>query len=146
MSGVCTAAEIKSWSRQLPNCLCLCVVMQTDNDVTVTSREFPRHFRHVTTRTDNFFLYVVMLLGLLNELQIMTHRDLCIAFTSWTMLTLVNCPCVLTNRRSGGGFNRGFRVRDSSVMTCVQERVALTYFYRKRKVLANEPSTAPLEV
>ena len=25
---------------------------------------------------------------------------------------------VLTNRRSGGGINRGFRVRDSSVMTC----------------------------
>ena len=54
MSGVCTAAEIKSWSRQLPNCLYFCVVMQTDNDVTVTSREFPRHFRHVSTRTDNF--------------------------------------------------------------------------------------------
>ena len=83
MSGVCTAAEIKSWSRQLPNCLCLCVVMQTDNDVTVTSREFPIHFRHVTTRTDNFFFgYVVILLVLLNELHIMTNRDLCIAFTS----------------------------------------------------------------
>ena len=84
-----------------------------------------------------------MLLGLLNELQIMTHRDLCIALT---MLTLVHCPCVLTNRQSGGGFNRGFRLRDSSVMTCVQERAALTFFYGKRKVLANEPSTAPLEV
>ena len=40
---------------------------------------------------------------------------------------------VLTNRQSGGGFNRGFRVRDSSVMTYVQERAALTYFYGKRK-------------
>ena len=53
---------------------------------------------------------------------------------------------VLTNRRSGGGFNRGFRVRDSSVMTYVQERAVLTYFYGKRKVLADSLSTAPLEV
>ena len=53
---------------------------------------------------------------------------------------------VLTKRRSGGGFNRGFRVRDSSVMTYVQERAALTYFYGKRKVLADGLSTAPLEV
>ena len=44
---------------------------------------------------------------------------------------------VLTNRQSGGGFNRGFRVRDSSVMTYFQERAALTYFYGKRKVLAS---------
>ena len=36
---------------------------------------------------------------------------------------------VLTNRRSGGGFNRGFRVRDSSVMTYIQERAVLSYFY-----------------
>ena len=35
---------------------------------------------------------------------------------------------VLTNRQSGGGFNRGFRVRDSSVITYVQERAALTFF------------------
>ena len=53
---------------------------------------------------------------------------------------------VLKNRRSGGGFNRGFRVRDSSVMTYIQERAALTYFYGKRKVLADGLSTAPLEV
>ena len=38
---------------------------------------------------------------------------------------------VLKNRRSGGGFNRGFRVRDSSVMTYIQERAALTYFYEE---------------
>ena len=31
---------------------------------------------------------------------------------------------VLRNRRSGGGFNRGFRVRDSSVMTYIQERAS----------------------
>ena len=53
---------------------------------------------------------------------------------------------VLKNRRSGGGFNRGFRVRDSSVMTYMQERAALTYFYGKRKVLADGLTTAPLEV
>ena len=53
---------------------------------------------------------------------------------------------VLKNRRSGGGFNRGFRVRDLSVMTYIQERAALTYFYGKRKVLADGLSTAPLEV
>ena len=53
---------------------------------------------------------------------------------------------VLTNRRSGSGVNRGFRVRDSSVMTYVQERAALTYFYPKRKVLADGLSTAPLDL
>ena len=41
---------------------------------------------------------------------------------------------VLTNRRSGGGTNRGFRVRHSTVLTYVQERAALTYFYAKRVV------------
>ena len=40
---------------------------------------------------------------------------------------------VLKNRRSGGGFNRGCRVRDSSVMTYIQERAALTYFYGSAK-------------
>ena len=53
---------------------------------------------------------------------------------------------VLTNRRSGGRFNRGFRVCDSSVMTYVQERAALTYFYPKRKVLADGLSTAPMDL
>ena len=53
---------------------------------------------------------------------------------------------VLTNRRSGSGVNRGFRVRDSSVITYVQDRAALTYFYGKRKVLGDRVSTAPLEV
>ena len=53
---------------------------------------------------------------------------------------------VLTNRRSGSGFNRGFRVHDSSVMTYIQERAALTYFYPKRKVLEDGLSTAPLDL
>ena len=47
---------------------------------------------------------------------------------------------VLTNRRSGSGVNRGFRVHNSTVMTYVQEREALTYFYAKRKVLADRPN------
>ena len=38
----------------------------------------------------------------------------------------------LTNSRSGSGKNRGFRVRHSTVLTYVQERAALTYFYAKR--------------
>ena len=53
---------------------------------------------------------------------------------------------VLRNRRSGGGFNRRFRVRYSSVMTYIQERAALTYFYGKRKVLPDGLRRAPLEV
>ena len=53
---------------------------------------------------------------------------------------------VLTNRRSGSGVNHGFRVRYSSVMTYIQEKAALTYFYGKRKVLADGLSTAPLEL
>ena len=53
---------------------------------------------------------------------------------------------VLTNRRSGSGVNRGFRVRDSSMMTYVQERAALTYFYPKRNVLEDGLSTAPLDL
>ena len=36
---------------------------------------------------------------------------------------------VLTNRRSGSGSNRGFRAHKSTVLTYVQERAALTYFY-----------------
>ena len=53
---------------------------------------------------------------------------------------------VLTNRRSGSGVNRGFRVHNSTVMTYVQEREALTYFYAKRKVLADGLTTAPLDI
>ena len=53
---------------------------------------------------------------------------------------------VLTNRQSGNGVNRGFRVRDSSVITYTQERAAPTYFYPKLGVLADRLSTAPLDV
>ena len=53
---------------------------------------------------------------------------------------------VLTHRRSGSGINRGFRVHNASMMTYVQERAALAYFYPKRKVLADGLSTAPLDL
>ena len=53
---------------------------------------------------------------------------------------------VLTNRRSGGGTNRGFRVHRSTVMTYVQERAALTYFYAKRVVYEDGLSTGPVDV
>ena len=41
---------------------------------------------------------------------------------------------VLTNRRSGSGSNRGFRVHKSTVLTYVQERAALAYFLRQTRV------------
>ena len=53
---------------------------------------------------------------------------------------------VLTNRRSGSVKNRGFRVRHSTVLTYVQERAALTYFYAKRVVHEDGVSTGPVDV
>ena len=53
---------------------------------------------------------------------------------------------VLTNRRSGRGKNRGFRVRHSTVLTYVQERAALIYFYAKRVVHEDGVSTGPVDV
>ena len=53
---------------------------------------------------------------------------------------------VLTNRRSGSGKNRGFRVRHSTVLTYVQERAALTYFYAKRVVHEDGVNTGPVDV
>ena len=53
---------------------------------------------------------------------------------------------VLTNRRSGSGTNRGFWVQNSTVLTYVQERAALTYFYTKRVVHEDGVTTGPVEV
>ena len=53
---------------------------------------------------------------------------------------------VLTSRRSGSGKNRGFRVYKSAVMTYVQERAALTYFFAKRAVHEDGLSTGPTDV
>ena len=52
---------------------------------------------------------------------------------------------VLTNRRSGSGKNRGFRVHHC-VLTYVQERAALTYFYAKCVVHEDGVSTGPVDV
>ena len=51
---------------------------------------------------------------------------------------------VLNNRHSSSGTNCGFMVHNSSMMTYVQERAALTYFYGKRIVMAVGITTAPL--
>ena len=53
---------------------------------------------------------------------------------------------VPTNRRSGSGKNRGFRVRHSTVLTYVQELAALTYFYAKRVVREEGVTTVPMDV
>ena len=53
---------------------------------------------------------------------------------------------VLTYRRSGSGKNRGFRVHKSTVLTYVQERAALTYFYAKRVVHEDGVTTGPVDV
>ena len=63
-----------------------------------------------------------------------------------TIVLAVQNNAVLKHKRSGRGWKRGFRVKDSSVYTYVQERAALTYFYGKHKVLDVGVSTAPMDV
>ena len=53
---------------------------------------------------------------------------------------------VFTNRRSESGEDRGFRVRQSTVLVYVQERATLTYFYAKRVVYEDGVSTGPVDV
>ncbi len=53
---------------------------------------------------------------------------------------------VLTSQNSGHGTNRGFRSLNNQVFTYTQVRDALTYFYPKRKVMADRVSTAPLDI
>ena len=53
---------------------------------------------------------------------------------------------VLTNRRSGSGKNRRFRVHHSTVLTYVQEHAALIYFFAKRVVHEDGVSTDPVDV
>ena len=53
---------------------------------------------------------------------------------------------VLANSRSGSGKNRGFRVHRSSVLTYMQERAAITYFYAKRVVQEDGVSRGPVDV
>ena len=53
---------------------------------------------------------------------------------------------VLTNLRSGSGTNRGFLVHNSTVLTYVQDRAALTYFYAKRVVHEDGVTTGQVDV
>ena len=53
---------------------------------------------------------------------------------------------VLVTKKSGTGINRGFRSVDNTMYTYLQERAAFSYFYPKRKVLADGVSTRPLEL
>ena len=53
---------------------------------------------------------------------------------------------VLLSKKSGSGTNRGFRVVETKMYTYLQERAGLSYFYPKRKVMADGMSTAPLDI
>ena len=53
---------------------------------------------------------------------------------------------VLLEKKSGSGTNRGFRVMNNSVYTYLQTRDALSYFYGKRQVSADNVSTHPLNI
>lgn len=53
---------------------------------------------------------------------------------------------VLQRKRSGSGTNVGFRLKDNTMYTYVQQRDGLSYFYGKRKVLEDGLSTLPLEI
>jgi hypothetical protein len=53
---------------------------------------------------------------------------------------------VLLTKQSGSGTNRGFRSIDNQVYTYLQERAGFSYFYPKRKVLADRVSTIPLDI
>jgi hypothetical protein len=53
---------------------------------------------------------------------------------------------VLLTKRSGNGSNMGFRSVDNTVCAYLQERAGFSYVYPKRKVLADEVFTAPLDI
>ena len=53
---------------------------------------------------------------------------------------------VLLTKQSGCGTNRGFRSIDNKLYTYLQQRDVFSYFYPKRKILADAVSTAPLEI
>ena len=53
---------------------------------------------------------------------------------------------VLLTKKSGSGTNRGFRTVDNRMYTYLQQRRGFSYFYPKRKVLADGVSTAPLDL
>ena len=53
---------------------------------------------------------------------------------------------VLKSQKSATGMNISFCVKDNSAYSYQQTKRALSYFYPKRKVLADDVSTAPLEL
>ena len=53
---------------------------------------------------------------------------------------------VLKTHKAKGGRNRGFRVRNNTVCTYMQERRGLSYLFSKRKVLNDGIHTVPLEI
>jgi hypothetical protein len=50
------------------------------------------------------------------------------------------------SKKSGSGTNRGFRSIDNQVYTYLQGSAGFSYFYPKRKVLADGVSTTPLDI
>jgi hypothetical protein len=61
-------------------------------------------------------------------------------------ITKDNYMDVLLSKKSGSSTNRGIRSMDSQVFIYFQERSGFSYFYPKRKVLADRVPTAPLEI
>ena len=53
---------------------------------------------------------------------------------------------VLLTKQNSAGVNRGFRVVNNAMYTYTQVRDAFSYFYPKRKVLADGVSTTPLDI
>ena len=53
---------------------------------------------------------------------------------------------VLLTKQNSSGVNRGFRVVDNNMYTYEQTRNGFSYFYPKRKVLADGVSTLPLHI
>jgi len=63
----------------------------------------------------------------------------------------LNCPMttfrhVLETGVPSSGINRGFRAKNNTIFTYVQERKGFSYFYCKRKVLSDGIHTEPLDV
>ncbi|KAK3104978.1 hypothetical protein FSP39_014553 [Pinctada imbricata] len=53
---------------------------------------------------------------------------------------------VLKTKRPGSGFNKGLRARNNTIYTYTQQRCGFSYFYCKRKVLADGRTTVPLDL
>ena len=53
---------------------------------------------------------------------------------------------VLTTQQKFRASSQGIRAKDESMVTYKQNKNALTYFYLKRKVLADGRTTVPLDI